>query len=113
MSLVIETLTILAAGADATPPPATPALTNPATVCPSLPEGLQAFADMFLGWAKGFFVAVLPISTIVCLLTVLCGYLIRSPRAGQLGATGLAVVFATTVAYGVVWGIIKAVLGNC
>lgn len=112
MSLMIETLTILAA-TDLAAPPIVSGLTDPATVCPSLPAGLQAFADMFLGWAKGFFVAVLPISTIVCLLTVLCGYLIRSPRAGQLGATGLAVVFATTVAYGVVWGIIKAVLGDC
>lgn len=82
-----------------------------ADVCPTLPSQVVGFKDMFLGWAKGLFIAVLPISAIAALVVVLVGKLVNSPRAGQAGAVGLLVVLATAVGYGIVFGILQAIVG--
>jgi hypothetical protein len=101
--------TVLSAAAE---PTTSPSGGPGAGVCPSLPGQLQTYADLVLSWAKGLFLAALPVSALACLLVVLLGKIFHSPRAGQLGAVGLGVVLAVAIGYGVIAGIISAIVGS-
>ena len=83
-----------------------------AGVCPALPGDVGTTIDMILSWAKGLLLAVIPISAIACLLVIALGKFINSPRAGQAGAVGLGVVLAVAVGYGVIFGILQAIVGG-
>ena len=106
----------LSALASAWAGPALPATSVPADlgagVCPTLPGDVGTTIDMILGWAKGLLLAVIPISAIACLLVIAMGKFINSPRAGQAGAVGLGVVLAVAVGYGVIFGILQAIVGG-
>lgn len=81
-----------------------------ATVCPALPDGVRAMADLFLGWAKGFFLVILPISIIVCLLMVPLGMAVRAARLSAAGGIGVVVLLGVAVLYGVVFALFAMII---
>jgi hypothetical protein len=81
-------------------------------VCAQAPPGVDAYADMLIGWAK-YGVAVLIIAAgFISIGAMVIGKLGGMGRAAQVGASGLVYSVLAAVAYVTIYGILWAIVGK-
>jgi hypothetical protein len=95
---------------------AAPALAAPtevaAVVCPEAPPGTQAFADDVTAWVKWGVLALIGISAVVSLGSILVGRIFSHPQASRYGAMGVAVVVMVAITYTVILVILDSITGS-
>lgn len=83
-----------------------------AAVCPEAPPGMQAFADDVTSWVKWGVLALISISAVVSLGSILVGRIFSHPHASRYGAMGVAVVVMVAIIYTVILVILDSITGS-
>ena len=81
-------------------------------VCPQAPPGTQAFADDVTAWVKWGVLALIAISAVVSLGSILVGRIFSHPHASRYGAMGVAVVVMVAITYTVILVILDSITGS-
>ena len=83
-----------------------------AAVCPKAPPGAQTFVDDVTAWVKWGVLALIGISAVVSLGSILAGRIFSHPHASRYGAMGVAVVVMVAIAYTVILVILNSITGS-
>lgn len=83
-----------------------------AAVCPQAPPGTQTFVDDVTAWVKWGVLALIGISAVVSLGSILVGRIFSHPHASRYGAMGVAVVVMVAIAYTVILVILSSITGS-
>ncbi len=81
-------------------------------ICPEAPPGTQAFADDVTAWVKWGVLALIGISAVVSLGSILVGRIFSHPSASRYGAMGVAVVVMVAITYTVILVILDSITGS-
>ncbi|MGX5655501.1 hypothetical protein ACWKWC_12070 [Geodermatophilus nigrescens] len=81
-------------------------------ICPQAPPGTQAFADDVTAWVKWGVLALIVISAVVSLGSILVGRIFSHPHASRYGAMGVAVVVMVAITYTVILVILDSITGS-
>ncbi len=81
-------------------------------ICPQAPPGTQAFADDVTAWVKWGVLALIGISAVVSLGSILVGRIFSHPHASRYGAMGVAVVVMVAITYTVILVILDSITGS-
>ncbi len=118
LALVLAGLVLLgaepaaAATGETTAAVAAPAPEEDTGVCPEAPPGMQAFADDLTAWVKWGVLALIGISAVVSLGSILVGRIFSHPSASRYGAMGVAVVVMVAITYTVILVILDSITGS-
>ena len=105
--LVLAGLIVLGAG-----PASAATMEIAAAVCPEAPPGMQTFADDVTAWVKWGVLALIAISAVVSLGSILVGRIFSHPHASRYGAMGVAVVVMVAITYTVILVILDSITGS-
>lgn len=83
-----------------------------AAVCPQAPPGMETFANQVTGWVKWGVLALIGISAVVSLGSILVGRIFSHPHASRYGAMGVAVVVMVAIIYTVILVILDSITGS-
>jgi hypothetical protein len=83
-----------------------------AAVCPKAPPGAQTFVDDVTAWVKWGVLALIGISAVVSLGSILAGRIFSHPHASRYGAMGVAVVVMVAITYTVILVILNSITGS-
>ncbi len=81
-------------------------------ICPQAPPGTQAFADDVTAWVKWGVLALIAISAVVSLGSILVGRIFSHPHASRYGAMGVAVGVMVAITYTVILVILDSITGS-
>lgn len=105
-------LAVLSTSASAATAPASTAPAPSTGVCPQAPPGAQTFVDDVTAWVKWGVLALIGISAVVSLGSILVGRIFSHPHASRYGAMGVAVVVMVAIAYTVILVILGSITGS-
>ena len=83
-----------------------------AAVCPKAPPGAQTFVDDVTAWVKWGVLALIGISAVVSLGSILAGRIFSHPHASRYGAMGVAVVVMVAITYTVILVVLGSITGS-
>ncbi len=83
-----------------------------AAVCPQAPPGMETFANQVTGWVKWGVLALIGISAVASLGSILVGRIFSHPHASRYGAMGVAVVVMVAIIYTVILVILDSITGS-
>lgn len=87
------------------------ALVTLAAVCPTPPPGAQAPVDQITGYVLWVVLWLFRISMVVALGGIAAGRFLAMPHASKAGIIGVAVAVGCGIAYLVLPGILKTIIG--
>ena len=84
----------------------------PMDICPKAPGDAEKYTNQILGYVLWGVGILFLLGLIVGIGGVVAGRVFSMPHASKTGVVGIVVVFITIIAYLVLPGIMKAVLGS-
>jgi hypothetical protein len=84
----------------------------PLEICPKAPGDAEKYTNQILGYVLWGVGILFLLGLIVGIGGVVAGRVFSMPHASKTGVVGIVVVFITMIAYLVLPGIMKAVLGS-
>ena len=81
-------------------------------VCAQAPPGIDAYADLLIGWAKYGVAALIIAAGFISIGAMVIGKLGGMGRAAQVGASGLVYSIVGAVLYVTIYGILWAIVGK-
>ena len=84
----------------------------PLDVCPRAPGNAQTYVDQITGYVLWGVGILFVIAVVVAIGAIVAGRLFSIPHASKVGVVSIVVVFLAAIAYLVLPGLLKALLGS-
>lgn len=88
------------------------ALAAPTAICPTAPEGAQAYADQLMGYVLWGVVILFVLGVIIGIGAVVAGRVFSMPHASKAGIVSIVVVFIAVIGYLILPGIVESMTGS-
>lgn len=90
----------------------TPAALVVLEICPTAPAGAQKYVDQITGYVLWGVGVMFLVAVVVSVGAIVAGRLFSMPHASKVGVVSIVVVFLSAIAYLVLPGMLKAILGS-
>lgn len=84
----------------------------PMEICPKAPAGAQKYVDQITGYVVWGVGVLFLVSLVVSVGAIVAGRLFSMPHASKVGVVSIVVVFLSAIAYLLLPGMLKAILGS-
>lgn len=83
-----------------------------AAVCPEAPPGTQEFMDDVTAWVKWGVLALIILSALISLGSILVGRIFSHPQASRFGSMGIAGTIIVAILYTVILVVLATITGD-
>jgi hypothetical protein len=84
----------------------------PLEICPTPPAGAQKYVDQITGYVVWGVGVLFLVALVVSVGAIVAGRLFSMPHAPKVGVVSIVVVFVSAIAYLLLPGMLKAILGT-